>query len=115
MHNLKRATDDCTGIYSAFSNLKDSHSIPLFHLAARGILILFSVSPPGPHLHFNPLPCWLFLLLTKARFSGHGGQREEWQRAECNLRDLKLRLHSALCHSSLWPPWPKRRVAEGRM
>lgn len=104
MHNLKRATDDHTGIYCTFSNQEDIHSIPLFHLAARGILILSQWgaafpysqsigSPSGPHHLFNPLPCWLFLSIATARFSGHGSHREAWQRVEPNLTGLKQSPH----------------------
>lgn len=93
---LKKGYRCHTGIYCAFSKLKDIHSIPLCHLAAKGILILSQLatafshcqsigSPSGPHLLFNPLTWWVFLFIAMARFRSHGCRR-----AESNLRDLRL-------------------------
>lgn len=98
---LKKGYRRHTGIYCAFSRVKDIHSIPLCHLAAKGILILSQLgtafsycqsigSPAGPHLLFNPLPWWVILFIAIARFNSHGCHRECWQRAESNLRDLRL-------------------------
>lgn len=76
MHNLKRATDVHTGIYCAFSNLK------YILTPSQQVALLVSISSLISHV-------WCFVH-CHGQIQCHCGHRETWQRAEPNLKGVKL-------------------------